>query len=224
MKPYLPFVIMMLMGGCASSPTPPPPEKPAAIRQNDVRQDKALAAQHWGAIASDVVARTKSALTDKDALQGRSLFVTSSSKSPFEQAFANFMVTRLVEAGLPVTTQQDESLEISYETQLIQHKTDFDPRKVGYVPGAPEGIGASYWVMRNVENPTGRSATMQEQSHGKAGMYPTSIELVVTTSVMDGENYLHRTTDVYYVEGADTELFRSKGQGSAFKEWGVVSQ
>ncbi len=219
MKRPLTLSIALTLAGCASAPPPAPPPEAHQL----VRQDKALAAQHWGAIAADVAARTKSTLASRDFLDGRAFYVAPSSQAAFDQAFTNFMITALVQAGLPVTTQQEGAVEIKYETQVIEHRVEFDPRKQGYVPGAPENVAASFWVMRNApESVTASSPTAEPP--GKAHMWPTSAEMVVTTSVVDADQYLQRTTDAYYIEGADIELFRSKNIERNVREWGVVSQ
>lgn len=219
MRLFLILSIALAVAGCASAPPPPPPPEAHQL----VRQDKALAAQHWGAIAADVAARTKSTLASRDFLDGRAFYVVPSSQAAFDQAFANFMITALVQAGLPVTTQQDGAVEIKYETQLIEHRVEFDPRKQGYVPGAPENVAASFWVLRNAPE-SGTPTATPDGKPGKAHMWPTSAEMVVTTSIVDAEQYLQRTTDAYYIEGADIDLFRNKNIERNVREWGVVSQ
>jgi hypothetical protein len=215
------FAALMLalfaLGGCASSP-PPVPEK-----HQLVRQDKALAAQHWGAIAADVASRTKNTLATRDFLYGRSLYVAPASRAAFDIAFTNFMITALVEAGVPVSSKPDGAVEIKYETQLIQHKVEFDPRKEGYVPGAPENVAANFWVQRNVTVQEPKAMALGEAST-RAHMWPTSAELVVTTSIEDVDQYQQRTTDAYYVENADIELFKSKEIERSYKQWKVVSE
>ena len=188
-----------------------------------VRQDKALAAQHWGAIAADVASRTKNTLAIRDFLYGRSLYVVPDSSAAFDIAFTNFMITALVEAGLPVSSKPDGAVGIRYETQLIQHKVEFDPRKEGYVPGAPENVEANFWVQRHVAVQEPR-ITPPEERPTPTHMWPTCVELVVTTSIEDIDQYQQRTTDAYYIENADVELFKNKGIERSLKQWRVVSE
>jgi len=217
MKLALLCLVVFALGGCASSP-PPAPEK-----HQLARQDKALAAQHWGAIAADVASRTKNTLTSRDFLYGRSLYVAPASHAAFDIAFTNFMITALVEAGLPVSSKPDGAVEIRYDTQLIQHKVEFDPRKEGYVPGAPENVAVNFWVQRNVAVQEPKAAPPGE-APTRAHLWPTSAELVVTTSIEDIDQYVQRTTDAYYIENADIELFKNKNIEHSFKQWKVVSE
>lgn len=223
-KPLIPLVLLMALAGCASAPSPVATPDPVPEQQVQVVQHKALAAQHWGAIAADVAVRTKQGLSTNNFLDGRPLYVAPSTKVAFDQAFSNFMMTALVEAGLPVSAIPDGAVEIKYETQLIQHHVEFDPRRQGYVPGAPARVGANFWVLRNAGNQDAAAPVGKADKDGREHMWPTSAELVVTTSIVDSEQYQQRTTDAYYIEQADAELFKSNGVERTYKEWKVAPQ
>jgi hypothetical protein len=189
-------------------------------------QKKALAAQHWGAIASDVAAQTKESLAKSDFLQGRSLYVAPVSGAPFDKAFANYMISSLVRAGLPVTPNSDGAVELKYETQVIYHRVEFDPKEKGYIAGAPQSAGSDLWVLRNVDdhNFTGAAAAADVAATPDAEKYrtlPTNTELLITTSIADDDKYVQRSTDAYYIERADAQLFF---RSSAFKEWEVKEE
>lgn len=224
MKSPFSLAILLALTGCASAPSPAAAPEPVPEQHAQVVQHKALAAQHWGAIAADVAARTKQGLSTNNFLDGRPLYVAPSTKVAFDQAFSNFMMTALVEAGLPVSVIPDGAVEIKYETQLIQHHVEFDPRRQGYVPGAPARVGASFWVMRNAGMQDAATPVGNADKDGRAHMWPTSAELVVTTSIVDSEQYLQRTTDAYYIEQADAELFKNNGVERTYKEWKVAPQ
>lgn len=181
-------------------------------------QVKLTAAQHWGAIAADIAAQTRHTLAANPFLDGRALYVATSDL-PFGQAFSNFMITALVEAGLPVSTQPEGAVEIRYETQLIRHKVELDPRKKGYVPGAPGRVGVNFWVMRNA--PQAGTPDPAPDAASRERLWPTSVELVVTTSIVEADQYLQRTTDAYYIEQADADLFRNERN---YREWSVAPQ
>lgn len=216
----VPVVMLLCLGGCASAPpaqeTQPSPQPEAHVLAT---QGKALAAQHWGAIAADIAARTKQTLAANNFLDGRALYVAPSKSVAFDQAFSNFMITALVEAGLPVSTQSEGTVEIRYETQMIQHKVDFDPRQKGYVPGAPGTVEAGFWVQRNTAVSGAADARRDAQSPHR--MWPTSLEMVVTTSIIEMDQFVQRTTDAYYIEQADASLFKNE---RAYREWKVAPQ
>lgn len=219
--------LLLAVAGCASAPPSATDSKKTLEKHVQATQDKALAAQHWGAIAADVAARTKRTLAANNFLDGRALYVAPSSTVAFDQAFSNFMITALVEAGLPVSTQQEGTVEIKYETQMIRHKVEFDPRKDEYVPGAPGTVGTSFWVQRNItpdEKVTPDDKVFDERERAEKSrhhMWQTSTELVVTTSIIEMDQFVQRTTDAYYVEQADAGLFKKE---RAYREWKVAPQ
>jgi hypothetical protein len=139
------------------------------------------------------------------------------------------MITSLVEAGLPVTLQRESAVELRYETQLIRHNMEFDPDKEGFVPGAPTTVGAQFWVLRNSE-----SRPLPVELRGKAveedpksRLRATSVEMLISTSVIDSDQYLQRSTDAYYIEKADAELFEVKpveAKSRVYREWKVDSK
>jgi hypothetical protein len=52
---------------------------------------------------------------------------------------------------------------------------------------------------------------------------PTHTELILTTTIMQGDRYLVRNTDVYYLEDVDATLFEYV-RGPQTREYKVVSQ
>lgn len=52
---------------------------------------------------------------------------------------------------------------------------------------------------------------------------PTHTEVILTTTIMQGDRYLARNTDVYYVEDSDATLFQAI-RGPVTREFQVVSQ
>jgi len=223
MKRLTVVVMLAVLGGCASAPPPPPVRAPYP----EAVQNKAMVAQHWGAIAADVAAQTKRHQAERDFLQERPLYVAPASESAFDQAFTSFMITALVEAGLPVAMQPEDAVEIRYETQLIPHNLEFDPRKQGYVPGAPTTVGANFWVLRNAAQPLAEISDDAATSDPRSRMGPSSLEMLITTSVIDNAHYIQRSTDAYYIEQADADLFKVRmveEKPRVYREWSVESK
>ena len=201
------IIAALTLTGCAS------PSAPMAERFPEASQKKLMAAQQWGAIAADVAAQTKANVDRQDFLMGRPLYVVPFSKAPFDQAFTNYMITSLVNAGLPVSTKPEGAVEVKYETQMIFHKTSLDPRSEGYVPIATIGTTGA-WLLREaaVKNAVRLAAATTVAAAAafdmaRAQIWPTDVELLITTSITDQDQYLQRSTDAYYIEKAEAELF-----------------
>lgn len=205
-----------LVGCATSNPTPSPSPAPVAEAYATLPQKKLLAAKQWGLIAADVAAQTKASLEKSDFLMGRSLYVAPFSKAPFDQAFTNYMVTSLVNAGVPVTNNPEAGVLLKYETQVIPHKISLDLANEGFTPVFTLGT-AWGWVMRNafvnnslrlgVAGTLSAAAALDYMRASDKKLSPTDVELLITTSVIDNEQYLQRSTDAYYIEKAEAELF-----------------
>jgi hypothetical protein len=199
---------LMLVGmfcftaGCSNQPWVEP--NPATTQQ------KLSAAQQWGLIADDVTEQTRLALLKADYLDTATpVYVSESTNAHFDRGFRNYMITSLVNAGFNVVTQKEGAVEIQYESQVIRHGSSFDPRARGYKPGAMTAGVASFWVLREA----GAAGLAVGTIAAAAGLdfynarKPTNVELLLTTSIVQGNRYLMRNTNAYYIEKADAYLF-----------------
>lgn len=188
-------------------------------------QKKVRAAQHWHIMADDIVSQTIHSLKENDYLNGRALYVQAEdgNHTPFDRAFRNFIVTDMVERGLPVSDKPDNAVTVLYETQIVKHNSD----RPDYKPGLFTALTGGVMVARNVSNwssgaqiagALGTAAAVDVLAGKMAS--PTHNELIVTTSVVADNMFVMRKSDVYYVEDADVSLFDE----AVTKEWKVVGQ
>ena len=218
------WLCVALLAACATQQVPP------ATTFSQTGQHTVLAAQHWGAIAADVALQTRHSLETSKVLGTRSIYVAPFSSSTFDLAFTNFMISSLVKAGIPVTSNPEGALQLKYETQVVYHNVEFDPREQGFIPGlavagAATFVAADIWVLHEALDRdstllglVGTIAPGVAYDVVKVRNEPTNTELLITTSITDSEQYVHRTTDAYYIARADAGLFKP----SVFKEWKVV--
>ena len=96
------ILAMALCAGCAS-------QIPLATNHPLTSQKKIRSSHHWDVIADDVAAQTVAALADKQkGLGEKPLFVVSpADNTSFNTAFRNFLVTRMVNKGIPVNQDKD---------------------------------------------------------------------------------------------------------------------
>ena len=207
------IAVSILAAGCAS-PVPVAETHPLS------HQKKVKAAHHWDVIAEDVAKETALLLAREGQGGQRTLFVPlPSTNSAFDQAFRNFLVTRLVRQGLPVSEKPAGALEVRYETQVVQYQS----RREDYRPGVLTGLVAGILVGRNFHTwdatERGMGAVAAVAGLDVAGGHltsPSQTELLVTTSLSEGGRFLLRKSDVYYIEDEDGSLYRQA------KEWKVV--
>ena len=211
MKTKLAIAMMAatLVTGCATA-------VPAARTFPPAEQKKALSVKHWEFIAGDVVRKTRLAMTRADFPTGKPFYVIGKDSSDFTQAFRKYIITALVDAGLPVSERREGAVEIVYEAQVIKHPSAFDPKLAGYKPGmATVGI-AGFWILRDAFRTWPSSSLAVATTSGAAGVDTyqtlnpgeTGVELVLTTSISHHDMYLMHATDGYYIEKADAYLFK----------------
>lgn len=194
-----------LLAGCANQPT--------AQWYEQTQQKKLDAAMQWGLVADDAVEQTRLAVMAQPTLKGKPLYIANRRGTHFERAFRNYMITGLVNAGLPVTPSRDGAVEITYETQVVRHGDAFDPSLFGYRPGMAAAGAGSFWVLRGLAKSSSSTGLAAATIAGAAGydVYratePTGVELLLTTSIVESDRYIMRNTDAYYIEKGDAYLF-----------------
>jgi len=195
---------------------------PRAENYPATSQQKARAVHHWDVLADDVAQRIQfktQQLAADASVPGYHL--VPGTTSPFHRAFADLLLTRLVNRDMPMSTVSkvaDVPLGIiRFDVQVVQHASAaFNPPPL---PLTVLSVGLS--VLRNFYlNPpselggaalgVGVALTMDlsdQHFSGKASGGPTRTELLVSTTVEHGTRIVARTSDVYYIESKDARLF-----------------
>lgn len=195
------------MVGCAS-------RAPIPLAENFelTVQPKVRSAGHWELVSSDVVAQTLATLDKVGVAPGTQLHVAlPANPSSFDLAFRDFLITKLVQSGAPVQQMPGQALDVTYHTQLVRHNSE----RPHFIPGQftmiAAGLMAAYGL-RHEHLDAQLLATLGLTAAADYGASinsggPTNTEMILTTTVTRGGQYIARKTDVYYLENADTPLF-----------------
>ncbi|GAB1385007.1 hypothetical protein MASR1M59_01550 [Melaminivora sp.] len=196
----------LALTGCVNAPIP------LAKNFELTSQHKVRSAGHWELVSRDVVAQTRETLKQVGYGQEAPLHVVlPPNPSSFDLAFRDFLITEMVQGGAIVHQQPGNGLEVSYHAQLVRHNSD----RPHFIPGKytmlAAGLIAAYGL---------RHEHIDTQLLGALGLTgaadyaasinsggPTNTEMVLTTTVARGGQYIARKTDVYYLENADVPLF-----------------
>lgn len=204
----LPTAMLLLAAGCSS-------QVPLAVNHPLSSQLKIKSSQHWDVLADDVAAQTAAFLQHEPRKEGASsqkpiYLAAPQQPSAFDRAFQNFLVTRMVNRGLLVSSRNGGGIELSYETQLVRHES---PR-YAHAPGTLTTLGAGVWVVRELVQgsfaafPGAMGLTaLADWGIGKFAGAPSSTELIVTTSITSEHRFVFRKSDIYYIEAEDGDLF-----------------
>lgn len=194
------------LAACAYSPVP------LAHNFELTTQKKVRSAGHWELVARDVIERTAQTLQQAGVDAGSALHVAAApGGSTFDSAFRQFLITELVDSGMAVRQAPDSGVEVSYETNLVRHVS----RRPDFIPGRYTMLASGVFALHGL---AGEHIDLKLAAAVAAGGLadvasslssggPTHTELVLTTTVSSGGQYLARTTDVYYLEDVDASLF-----------------
>ena len=196
----------LALAGCGSAPIP------LAKNFEQTSQHKVRSAGHWELLSSDVVEQTRASLAQIGFGQDAPLHVAlPPNPSSFDLAFREFLITRMVQGGAVVHQQPGAALEVSYQTLLVRHNSE----RPHFIPGQytmiAAGLMAAYGLRHEhidaqLLGALGLTAAADFANSINSGG-PTNTELVLTTTVTRGGQYIARKTDVYYLENADVPLF-----------------
>lgn len=198
----------LLAAACATPHAP----APLATNFETSKQPKLQAAAHWNLIARDVAGKISAGLP-----QHAPLFINQHAEaSTFERAFVGQLMTALIDAGHPVMRAPEGAFRVGVETQAVPFAADRPQyRHAGTATALGAGLWALYDIVEYASNGPAKAALLAVggadayawfQSEFAAGSTP-SMEVIVTTSVTDANQYLTRNTSVYYVADADRQLY-----------------
>lgn len=175
-------------------------------------QPKVRSAGHWELLSHDVVAQTLATLGQAGVAPQAQLHVAlPANPSTFDRAFREFLITKLVQGGAPVFQSAGQTLQVTYDTQVVRHNSE----RPHFIPGRftmlAAGLMAAYGL-RDVHLDAqllaglGLAGAVDYAASVDSGG-PTHTELILTTTVTRDGQYIARKTDVYYLQNADTPLF-----------------
>ncbi len=204
-RTYIFFLTILLFSACTS-------RIPEPVNHAYRQQLKLQAISHWNVLAQDVANRINNQLILSGNME-RTVFVEQTcgsdsqpcapdETSSFDEAFRDLLITNLYNYGVPTNTIPDEdTIEIQYKVQLVRHNQN---RIRTLQPGLFTALSTAVVVLRNAPSDllflaSGVSAELINTSYAQNGHY----EVVITTSMVENNEYLFRTSDIYYINDSD---------------------
>jgi len=207
---YAPLAILCLgLGACMS-------QVPVATTYPVNFQKKMQAAHHWDILTADVAKRLHDNLIGSGEPQGRPIALNVQQpryNSQFSMAFHNLLITHLLEQGFVMSENPSTGLPVSYDVQVVTHK---DRGFIRPTPGLFTALTGTVLVIRDVADShsaiaaTMLGAVVLDVASGFVTDTPNS-EIIVTTSVMNGDRYVSRLRDIYYVSDNNVDQYIAKG-------------
>lgn len=231
MKPDLQRTILLVatvifLGACAQTPVP--------VSHVTSDQKVMQSADHWAVLAADVADQLDRKI-EEAGFGGRAVYLTTAEATVFNEGFHELLLTQLVNRGLAVVRSlPEDALTVTYDTQVVYHR---EKRKTRLHPGALTAtaslLATGVWVVRDAF--VYGSSYAQKVTVGATGVaaaaitdlvmgaYPPKVphsEVIITTSVLDGDVYFMRKTDIYYVNDDDQWHYQLPQTGKTLKVTG----
>ncbi len=219
MKGYILIAMLgLLVAGCSHRPIPVAKSYPVTGQQ------KMQAAHHWDVLATDVANRLKKTmeLTFPNADTLPPVFVNISNKQeeiPFGKAFYNLLNTKLIQQSLVVLTNDagfdGETFVINYDMQVVHHK---DRRLTYPPPGVYTTLAGGVWMVAKAIDSwkyPGLSLlpfALAADTDALLDYYlpgETNTEVIITTSVTMGQQYVFGDSRMYYINTGDYDHYEN---------------
>ena len=198
-KPLMILLAPLALGACASQ-VPMPATYPISYQQ------KMQAAHHWNVLASDVVSQ----MSESVGTLNRAIYVAeANAPTDFNQGFRNLLQTELLANGYTVTRAPvGNAVTLEYDVQAITHN---DRGYIRSTPGLYTALAGGVLVLNNLAHHqhllTGGAALLgagvaADVVTGHHVKLPNT-EVIINTSIVDGDRYVVRQSGIYYINDAD---------------------
>lgn len=185
---------------------------PEPIGYTYSQQEKMQAAHHWEVLAKDLSNKINNELIRSDFLE-TAVYVQETcgdeSKpcekhmtTEFNEGFRDLLITELVSYGIPTSSIPDrEAITIHYKVQSVHHQTK---RLRTLRPGLITALTTAVSVIRNAPTELVAIALSAGVDYANTTYAKKSdYEIIITTSMIFRQHYLFRSSDIYYINGAD---------------------
>ena len=213
-------ILALAISGCASDRSldaPVPQAYPHSY------QKQLQASQHWEIVADDMSNQVIMNLQARGIFDKPVYVAIKSNHSAFSQALNDFMISNLVKKGAKVSRTKEKSTVLDYKIQVLKFNSN---RSVALPSKVPLTVLAgSVVVTRLVADAVDLTGFEQAIISGAvladlwANDIAPKLELVVTASIVENNLYTLRTTDIYYANAEDINLYRhNKKEDSPFDD------
>jgi len=215
---FLPLILLSIFG-CAQAPI--------STSFPLTAQQTIQSVSHWNVIADDVAEQIKLALTAGKAMD-TPVYLENNANTPFNDAFHNMLLTRLLNKGVrTMKAKEPTALKISYNSQVVYHKAPLKEPRAGKTALLTAGVLVVREAFDQPWSVPGRIAAvggaltamelLDDASPGYFKKNAPKTEFIITTSIMDGNQYVFRKTDCYYINFADSWYYNDDTPSTKIK-------
>ena len=210
------FSIAIVLLGCLTGchhfhhPAAPPivSQVPIPTGYHLSAQYKMQALYHWSLLAEDIANLLKARFETEKIALSEPVYIASFGTAPFEKAFRELLITRMVEKGLAVSDRPCPLL-LDAGIQIVTHAREIIRTPMGVYKSLAPGL----YVKRDIPLAgwEGRTRAVEKvvrsaEINTEAGRYTVALpknEIMITTSLTSDGRYVLRNSAIYYIEDSD---------------------
>lgn len=210
----------LVISACASVKNP---DAPVPLNYPHSYQKQLQASQHWAIVADDMSNQVIKNLQARGVFNKPVYVAINSNHSAFSQALNDFMITNLVKKGVKVSKSKAKSTVLDYKVQVIKFNSNRDvllPSQLKWTT-----LAGGLVVYRLLSDAIDMNAfdqaviTVGALADLWANGGAPELELVVTATIVENDLYTLRTTDIYYANAEDINLYKhNRMQDSPFDD------
>ena len=224
--------------GCVAysgSGTPVTAQAPVPVYHRMSTQKQMQAVDHWKLLAQDVALQIKAVADNHEICEGcKPIYIAPSGTSVFKKAMHDLFTTELVNLGLCITRDEYANLVLDYDIQVVEHSR----RTIRTHQGVFQSLAPGFFVdrsevlfgpERNRSNDSPESKVKQAELYAEAGKYTMELpknEILVTVSLLNGDEFVSRYSSIYYI--ADLEKWHYQisdaNAGHSIKTYRLVNE
>lgn len=170
-------------------------------------QQKMQAAHHWNVLA----AHQASQMLASSKLAGRSFYIEDAhNNSPFNTAFNSLLTSQLVSRNASVSRNSTNALTVSYDVQVLEHSDrGYTRAPQGAWTALAAGIAVATIPYNSWSEPSLAlipAAAIVDVFSG-SWVSKTNQEVIITTQVSDNNSILYSSSNIYYINGGDSNHY-----------------
>lgn len=209
------LICLFILGGNGCTRIPQP------VTYDYTEQQKMQAAHHWDVLANDVANQIRETI-QRHKYTGTPVFVRTTcgtentpckpgETTQFNEGFRDLLITQLVNFCVLTNAEEDpNAIIVNYKVQVVYHR---DNRYAARPPGILTALSTAVHVLRNapvtIQAIAGAAfLDASESATDDAEHY----EIIITTSMITGNKYLFRTSDIYYINDLDFWHYQNNAQ------------
>lgn len=214
LSPLLTALVLCLAVGCTRIP------QPQGFPYSDQRTMQS--AHHWNVLANDVANRINTELLRQHYFNspvhvrhscGKPNTCGPGATFPFDEGFNDLLTTQLVRFGVNTQVSPDSTaLTVDYKVQVVYHP---DPPSQWPQPGVLTALTTGIMVLRDAPSEIiAIAAAAAVDTLRATSVVNGHYEVIITTSIIDRNRYVLRTSDIYYINDADFWHYQQGGAAS----------